>query len=205
MRKIIQLLDTGGQLRALCEDGSLWRLMGETWKRVTLPAVPQEAPQFVPFVAADYLDNVETISAYLKSVLEDPESTKDLLQAVLKDVIDVLGKTCVPSYNGDAAFLTWLHNRLQYQHGEHPTLDYMHRLRSIILATPSSKSTHNLASNPSGLPAIMVEIQGHVRDGYQITPIEDTPWPDHYCGYPTYQTALVEVNKHPEWKLAGEK
>lgn len=43
----------------------------------------------------------------------------------------------------DREFLIWLHNRLRFQHEEHPNMDYMYRLRSIIAATPPEKETPN--------------------------------------------------------------
>ena len=46
----------------------------------------------------------------------------------------------------DRAFLCWLHERLQHVHGESPYVDYMHKLRAIISATPQHKETPNIAS-----------------------------------------------------------
>lgn len=43
----------------------------------------------------------------------------------------------------DREFLIWLHNRLRFQHEEHPQRDYMYRLRAIIMATPADKETPN--------------------------------------------------------------
>lgn len=47
----------------------------------------------------------------------------------------------------DRDFLVWLHNRMRFTHDEHPQMDYMLRLRSIIMATPPDKTTPN--TNPS--------------------------------------------------------
>lgn len=33
---------------------------------------------------------------------------------------------------GDAKFLRWLHDRLEFVHGENPDVDYMHRLRDFV-------------------------------------------------------------------------
>lgn len=33
---------------------------------------------------------------------------------------------------GDARFLRWLHDRLEFVHGENPDVDYMHRLRDFV-------------------------------------------------------------------------
>jgi len=39
----------------------------------------------------------------------------------------------------DRDFLFLIHERLEHVHGEKPLVDYMHKLRSIILATPKEK------------------------------------------------------------------
>lgn len=41
----------------------------------------------------------------------------------------------------DREFLIWLHARLTDVHGEWQLVDYMHRLRAIIAATPSDRSS----------------------------------------------------------------
>ena len=46
----------------------------------------------------------------------------------------------------DQDFLIWIHERLTDVHSERATFDYMHKLRSIILATESNKVTPNKAS-----------------------------------------------------------
>lgn len=46
----------------------------------------------------------------------------------------------------DREFLMWLHERLEFVHGEKPTADYMHKLRAIIRATPEKLETPNLNS-----------------------------------------------------------
>lgn len=63
----------------------------------------------------------------------------------------------------DQAFLAWLHERLEYRYHENPCMDYMHRLRAIVLATPPERhsGTHGgadsedmrryLAKGPRGL------------------------------------------------------
>jgi hypothetical protein len=43
----------------------------------------------------------------------------------------------------DRDFLIWIHERLSKVHGERDTLDYMHKLRAIIKATPSEQETPN--------------------------------------------------------------
>lgn len=45
----------------------------------------------------------------------------------------------------DRQFLGWLHERLQFVHGEHRNKDYMIRLRAIIRATPPEQHTPNVA------------------------------------------------------------
>ena len=48
----------------------------------------------------------------------------------------------------DRKFLAWLHERLRYQHGENPNVDYMHRLRSIISAMPDDRDSHWAEMSP---------------------------------------------------------
>lgn len=43
----------------------------------------------------------------------------------------------------DKEFLEWLHARLEKVHGEDRRVDYMHKLRSIIAATPPDRLTPN--------------------------------------------------------------
>lgn len=43
----------------------------------------------------------------------------------------------------DQQFLAWVHDRLRFVHGEPANVDYMHKLRSIILATPEDQETPN--------------------------------------------------------------
>jgi len=41
----------------------------------------------------------------------------------------------------DRDFLIWIHERLEYIHDESDLLDYMHKLRAIILNTPADKES----------------------------------------------------------------
>lgn len=41
----------------------------------------------------------------------------------------------------DREFLTWIHARLQDHHVENPHMDFMHKLRAIILATPKEQTS----------------------------------------------------------------
>ena len=45
----------------------------------------------------------------------------------------------------DRDFLIWIHRRLE-SHGESDLLDYMHKLRAIIRATPIDRATPNCNS-----------------------------------------------------------
>lgn len=45
----------------------------------------------------------------------------------------------------DREFLCWLHERLERVHGESKLVDYMHKLRAIIGATPPEQETPNIA------------------------------------------------------------
>jgi len=47
----------------------------------------------------------------------------------------------------DKEFLIWLHERLMNVHGEDIYVDYMHKLRAIISATPDDQETPNVANN----------------------------------------------------------
>ena len=49
----------------------------------------------------------------------------------------------------DRDFLCWLHDRLTYVHDERPYMDYMHKLRAIILATPKDQYTPNINTSNS--------------------------------------------------------
>jgi hypothetical protein len=43
----------------------------------------------------------------------------------------------------DRDYLMWLHERLEHVHDESPLVDYMHKLRCIIAATPPDRETPN--------------------------------------------------------------
>jgi hypothetical protein len=43
----------------------------------------------------------------------------------------------------DREFLIWIHERLEHVHKEIRTMDFMHKLRNIILAYPADKVTPN--------------------------------------------------------------
>lgn len=50
----------------------------------------------------------------------------------------------------DREFLAWLHERLEFVYKEAPTIDYMHKLRAIILSThPDKRSTDFGSGNSS--------------------------------------------------------
>ncbi len=52
----------------------------------------------------------------------------------------------------DREFLMWLHERLEHVHGENDLLDYMHKLRNIIRATPEEQESLSGSGNSlSGL------------------------------------------------------
>lgn len=46
----------------------------------------------------------------------------------------------------DREYLMWLHERLEHVHGESSLMDYMHKLRAIIRATPEKQETPNCNS-----------------------------------------------------------
>lgn len=41
----------------------------------------------------------------------------------------------------DKDFLAWMHARMEFIHKEPATMDYMHKLRAIINATPENQET----------------------------------------------------------------
>lgn len=52
----------------------------------------------------------------------------------------------------DREFLIWIHQRLVKVHGESELVDYMHRLRKIIEATPPDRrSIHGSSNDISGI------------------------------------------------------
>lgn len=57
---------------------------------------------------------------------------------------------------GDREFLCWIHARLEFRYGEDPSQDYMHKLRSIIIAISKGQVTPNTAGFNS-----MSELERH--------------------------------------------
>jgi hypothetical protein len=45
----------------------------------------------------------------------------------------------------DRDFLIWIHERLEHIHKEDPLVDYMWKLRAIIISTPKDKLTPNIS------------------------------------------------------------
>ena len=56
----------------------------------------------------------------------------------------------------DREFLIWIHDRMTTFHHEKPLLDYMHRLRAIILAT--DKKACNRSGGGNGMADLLSEI-----------------------------------------------
>ena len=55
----------------------------------------------------------------------------------------------------DREFLMWIHERLEHVHKESSSVDYMHKLRAVIKATPPGQITpNNLTANS------LAELQG---------------------------------------------
>lgn len=61
----------------------------------------------------------------------------------------------------DREFLTWIHKRLEKVHGESPNVDYMHKLRAIIRATPLDQETPNISSEPKSVDSPPMLAVGH--------------------------------------------
>ena len=51
---------------------------------------------------------------------------------------------------GDKEFLQWFHDRQLRVHNENANVDYMHKLRAIIAATPEDRITPNVVSTARG-------------------------------------------------------
>ena len=60
----------------------------------------------------------------------------------------------------DKEFLKWLHQRLVLVHDENPMVDYLHKLRSIIEATPKDQHTPNVTMGNS-IEEINERLQGY--------------------------------------------
>lgn len=58
----------------------------------------------------------------------------------------------------DREFLIWIHERLRCVHRESELVDYMHKLRAVIAATPRDQETPNVAcaNGIDGLREFMV-------------------------------------------------
>lgn len=68
----------------------------------------------------------------------------------------------------DRDFLIWIHARLEREHGESPYVDYMHKLRAIIAATPAEQETPNAVSANSldELAGILVRLDKRRSEGW---------------------------------------
>jgi len=49
----------------------------------------------------------------------------------------------------DREFLMWIHERLEYVYGENHLMDYMHKLRAIILSIPPEQRTNPICGKNS--------------------------------------------------------
>ncbi len=58
----------------------------------------------------------------------------------------------------DREFLMWLHERLEHVHSESPLVDYMHRLRAIIVSTPKGASVPNKGEGRNNLAALLDDL-----------------------------------------------
>lgn len=64
----------------------------------------------------------------------------------------------------DRRFLAWLHERLECVHGENPHLDYMRRLREIIMATPADRrASDTRIGNDSADPRKSVKLSAETE------------------------------------------
>lgn len=55
----------------------------------------------------------------------------------------------------DRDFLAWIHERLEHVYGDSRLIGHMHRLRSIIAATPAGQHTRVTGEGKNSLEALM--------------------------------------------------
>lgn len=84
----------------------------------------------------------------------------------------------------DKEFLIWLHERMEHVHNESPLMDYMHKLRAIIKATPEGRVTANCE---------MINSIDYFKENYLCQPSEILPCPK--CREP-----LIEKPESPNIK-----
>jgi len=60
----------------------------------------------------------------------------------------------------DREFLMWIHQRLSKAHGENELVDYMHKLRCVIAATPADRLTPNDGRGGNGYDDLMNRLHG---------------------------------------------
>ncbi len=65
----------------------------------------------------------------------------------------------------DKQFLWWMHERLRYVHNENTLIDYMGKLRSIIIALPEDQETPNTLPSPEETEA---EFEADLDEGDKI-------------------------------------
>jgi len=94
----------------------------------------------------------------------------------------------------DKQFLGWIHDRLLYVYKENGYMDYMHKLRAIIEATPEGQTTPNVASYKEQKGGPIME---HcVKCGRELT----TDY-EHLSGI---CCACMAVDEEYEWEEAHE-
>ncbi len=75
----------------------------------------------------------------------------------------------------DRDFLIWIYNRLINVHGENEHVDYMHKLRAVIKATPGDQLTPN-AETANSLDEMLEELE-RVESMEDLRPINADPRP----------------------------
>lgn len=89
-----------------------------------------------------------------------PEEIESIAQAVglpaekVREIEAALLKGATPACGGamsDRDFLCWIHERLEHVHGEKPIVDYMHKLRAVIEATPPDRISANTGEGKNSL------------------------------------------------------
>lgn len=80
-RKIIQIVSEGKELRALCNDGTLWRSTDSGWKPWTSHRIPQGLDEISVFYVVMLESPLSAIPSYLSVYQDQPSWHAELIQA----------------------------------------------------------------------------------------------------------------------------
>ncbi len=59
----------------------------------------------------------------------------------------------------DQEFLCWIHERLEYQNGDNPLMDFMHKLRMIIQTVPNYSTASRTKTSYSSLISLKKDLK----------------------------------------------